>query len=345
MKSWYFDKGPESDVVISSRVRLARNFRNYPFPYKMDNEQCTRTLGEVKSAIFNGNSALAKDILFVDLNILNDVDRLSLVEKHLISPDMAENKRECGALISRDEKISIMVNEEDHLRIQCMFPGMQMDSAWKLCNNIDTLLEENIEFAFSKEYGYVTCCPTNIGTGLRASVMLHLPALMMTGYVKGILEACSKLGIAVRGIYGENSEASGNMFQISNQVTLGQTEEEIITSVTNIAFQIIEQERMLRNELYKQNSYRFEDKVFRALGIFTNARIISSEECLKLLSDVRLGVDMGIIKDIPIETINEIMLLTQPANLQKLAGKLLSPDERDISRAEVIRKKLTDKKV
>jgi protein arginine kinase len=221
-----------------------------------------------------------------------------------------------------------------------MFPGMQMDTAWKLCNNIDTLLEERIDFAFSKEYGYLTCCPTNIGTGLRASVMMHLPALVMTGYIRSILEACGKLGVAVRGIYGENSEASGNMFQISNQVTLGQAEEEIITNITNIAFQIIEQERMLRNELYKQNSYRFEDKVCRSYGIFCNSRIMSSEESLKLLSDVRLGIDMGIIKDISIETLNEVMLLTQPANLQKLAGKPLSPDERDISRAEVTRKKL-----
>jgi protein arginine kinase len=217
---------------------------------------------------------------------------------------------------------------------------MQLDSAWELCSRMDNSLEKEIGYAFDGSYGYLTCCPTNVGTGLRASVMVHLPALVMTGYIRSILEACGKLGVAVRGLYGENSEVLGSMFQISNQVTLGATEEEIIFGIKNVAAQIIEQERTLRSELYKQNSFRFEDRVFRSYGLFSNARILSSEESLKLLSDVRLGIDMGIIRNISIETLNEIMLLIQPANLQKLVGKPLNPDERDIKRAELVRSKL-----
>ena len=340
MAGWYIEKGPESDVVISSRVRFARNFKGFPFPAKMNPEQSIKVLEEVKKSIFNDENALVMEMAFVDINHLNSTDKQAMVEKHLISREMAYLQNHRGVLLSKDEKISIMINEEDHLRIQCLFSGMQIKSAWKLCDGIDNILDRKIEYAFNKDYGYLTCCPTNIGTGMRASVMLHLPALVMTGYIGEILEACSKMGMAIRGLYGENSEASGNMFQISNQVTLGQSEEEIVVNLSNVSSQIIDQERMLRNELYKQNAYRFEDKVMRSFGVFGNARIISSEESLKLISDVRLGIDMGIIRNIEIETINEIMLYIQPASLQKYAGRPLSPEERDITRAEVIRKKL-----
>ncbi|MCX7710796.1 MAG: protein arginine kinase [Clostridia bacterium] len=340
MGAWYIESGPEADVVISSRVRLARNFSNYPFPFRMTKEQEKKVLAEATDAVLNGNSAISKDFVFVDIQTLNPIERQIMVEKHLVSPQLAEGQRTSGALVSRDEKISIMVNEEDHLRIQCLFPGFQIEKAWDLCNKLDTLLEERIDMAFDSHFGYLTCCPTNIGTGIRASAMLHLPALMMTGYIRSILEACSKMGVAVRGLYGENTEASGNMFQISNQVTLGQDEEEIIAGITNITSQIIEQERMLRNELYKQNPFRFEDKVQRSLGALKHSRIMSSEEAMKLLSDVRLGVDMGIIKNINGETLNEIILVSQSASLQKSVGKQLTPDERDIKRAELIRNKL-----
>jgi len=306
----------------------------------MGKEQGAQVVAAVRSAVFSSGNPMAKDFLFVDLNTLDPIDKQALVEKHLISPELAESNKESAAVISKDEKVSIMINEEDHLRIQAMFSGMQLDNAWKLCDKVDTLFEEKLEFAFSKNYGYLTSCPTNLGTGMRASVMLHLPALVMTGYIGGILEACGKLGMAVRGLYGENSEASGNMFQISNQITLGLSEEEIISSITNAASQIIEQERNLRNEIYKQDTYRLEDRVYRSFGIFSNARIISTEECLKLLSDVRLGVVMGIIKNVDISLLNEIMLLIQPATLQKIEGKPLSPEERDIKRAEIIRDKL-----
>lgn len=339
MEGWYIENGPESDVVMSSRVRLARNFNDYPFPFKMSREDGEKVIQRVKDAIFN-RSIATNDYEFKDMLKMNPIDKQALVEKHLISPNLVGAKSASAAIISKDEKVSIMINEEDHLRIQCLFPGLQLDKAWELCDKIDSLLEENIDYSFSEKYGYLTCCPTNLGTGIRASAMLHLPALTMTGYIKGMLEVCGKLGIAVRGIYGENSEALGNLFQISNQITLGQSEEEIINSITNIGTQIINQERMLRSELHSQNPFRFEDKIYRSLGILTNARIISSEESFKLISDVRLGVDMGIIKNINVTKLNEILLYIQPANLQKIFEKTLSPEERDIKRAEIIREKL-----
>ncbi len=331
---------PESDIAMSSRVRLARNLKDYPFPVKMDLKQGEQVLLMVKDAIFQGNASMADNFNFYDIRNLNQIEKQMLVEKHLISRELAETKKPGGAVIDKEENISVMVNEEDHLRIQGLFSGMQLEKAWDICNKIDNLLEEKIDFAFSDRLGYLTCCPTNLGTGIRASVMLHLPALTMTGYLKGILEACSKVGITVRGLYGENTEALGNMFQVSNQVTLGQSEEEIINNVKNIALQIIEQERILRKDLYKQNTLMFEDKVFRSLGILLSARVISSEESHKLLSDVRLGIDMGIIKHIGIDAVNEIIVLTQPANLQATAGKALNPVERDVGRANLIRSKL-----
>jgi protein arginine kinase len=336
-------KIPQWDVAISSRVRLARNLSEFPFPYKMNREQAGKVVEKVKNAVFNSGASIAKDLLFIDMQSLSPLDKQALVEKHLISPEMVQNSSENGIILSTDEKVSILINEEDHLRIQCLFSGIQLESAWQLCKSVDELLEEKVDFAFRSDYGYLTCCPTNIGTGIRASVMLHLPALVMTGYIKEVLEACSKLGVAVRGMYGEHSEALGNMFQISNQVTLGQSEEEIVSNIDNVARQVIEQERNLRSELHKQNSYRFEDMVYRSFGLFSNARVISTQESLKLLSDVRLGVCMGIIKDVDIETLNKIMLLIQPANLQKALNKTLSANERDIKRAELIRSTLAGK--
>lgn len=334
-------QGPEAAIAVSSRVRLARNINSIPFPTRMKPGQGEAIINKVWESVSQSSEAMSKNLVLMKMGKLDPIDRQILVEKHLISPDLGESKSESAVILSRDEKISIMINEEDHLRIQCIFPGMQLEDAWQLCTRLDALFEESIDFAYDSKLGYLTCCPTNLGTGIRASVMLHLPALGMSGYIKSILEACGKLGIAVRGIYGENSEASGNMFQISNQVTLGQTEEEIIASVKNIASQIIEQEKMLRKELYNQNPYRFEDRIYRSLGLLSNARIIAAEESLKLLSDVRLGVDMGIIGGIDMEVMNEIMLVTQPAYIQRLEGRTLSPDERDIRRAELIRKALT----
>jgi len=333
---------PGHNVAISSRVRLARNLDGYPFTTRMTRNQSAEVLEKVRDAVFGSNGAVPGEYMYLEMSTVKPLDRQLLVEKHLISPDFTEGEFSRAAIISKDERISIMVNEEDHLRVQCIFPGMQLEEAWKICDKLDTRLDEKLGFAFDKTSGYLTCCPTNTGTGIRASVMLHLPALSMTGYIKSILETCSKIGVAVRGAYGENSEASGNMFQISNQVTLGQTEEEIIKSICSITSQISEQEIMLRNELYKQNPLRFEDKVFRSLGLLQSARIISSEESLKLLSDVRLGAAMGLVKGIEIDKINELMIMIQPAYLQKMSGGQLRPDDRDQKRAELLRKRLKD---
>ncbi len=340
MSAWYYERGPESDVVISSRVRLARNLKDYPFPHRMSRQQEAEVVGIVRDSILN-NSKSGMEFTFINMNEISPLDRQAMVEKHLISPEMTESGSFRGLLLSSDEKVSIMINEEDHLRIQCLYPGLNLAEAWQLCNSMDDLLEQKVEYAFDERYGYLTCCPTNAGTGIRASVMLHLPALIMTGYIKNVLEVCAKIGIAVRGLYGEHSEATGNMFQLSNQVTMGQSEQDIVESITGIATQVIEQERMLRKELYRQNPIKIEDTIYRSLGVFSNARIISSEESLKLLSDIRLGVEMGIIKDITIEKLNEIMLKIQPANLQKVCNRQLTPEERDVQRAELIRKLLT----
>ena len=340
---WYIDKGPEADVVLSSRIRLARNLSNFPFPHKTNNEQQNQIIEEVKD-IFLSDKQETYDFKYIDVNNISTVDKLELIEKHVISKELLNCSRKTGVILSNDERISIMINEEDHIRIQCLFSGMQMDKAWEMCNDIDNMLEEKLDFAFSEELGYLTSCPTNIGTAIRASVMLHLPALTMTGYIRTILDACGKLGIAVRGLFGENTEASGDMFQMSNQITLGKKEKDIIMNIKNITYQIIEQERSLRKELYKQNKYKFEDKIYRSYGILKNSRIISTDEALKKLSDIRLGVDLGIISDISITDINEIMLLIQPGGLQKIVGRELQQEDRDIVRAERIRSKLTNLK-
>ncbi len=326
-----------SDIAISSRVRLARNISHLPFPNRMKPGQGEDVVKKVKEALLESSESFGQSLQFMDIDKLGSVDCQTLVEKHLISPELCDGRMNAAVIIGYNEKISIMINEEDHLRIQSIYPGMELEEAWKLCNKLDCLIQEKIDLAYDAKLGYLTCCPTNVGTGIRASVMMHLPSLSITGYLKNIFEACGKLGVAIRGMYGENSEASGNIYQISNQVTLGLTEEEIIASIKSIALQIMDQERTLRQELYKKNSYRFEDMIFRSLGTLGNARILTSEESLKLLSDVRLGVDMGLIKGLKPEDLNEITVSIQPANLQKMAGRNLSHEERDVRRAEYVR--------
>lgn len=338
MSGMPIEKGPELDIAVSSRVRLARNFADIPFTAKMTQKQQTALMKRMQG-IVSGNTNYGK-LMFADMSSMHPVDRVSLMERHLISPDLAESSGNSGAFINENENVSIMVNEEDHIRIQAIFPGIMLEKAYKVCDEIDSIIAEKADYAFDDKYGYLTSCPTNIGSGMRASVMLHLPALVMTGYMKSILESCTKLGVAVRGIYGENSDAVGDMFQVSNQITLGHKDEETIAAIDGICKQIIDREKALRYQLYKQNIYKFEDKIFRSYGLLLNARILSSQECFKLLSDVRLGVSMGIIKDMGILALNEILVMSQPATLQKIAGKQLNQDERDVKRAEFIRTKL-----
>lgn len=330
---------PESDVVISSRIRLARNCKEYPFPPKLDIDQAIKVVEIYKAAIVELKDHMFRQLKFVDSTKISPLEKACLVEKHLISPEFAAKREVTGLVLSKDEKVSIMINEEDHLRIQSLFPGLQLNKAWELCNTIDDSIEDKLEYAYSDDFGYLTSCPTNVGTGMRASVMVHLPALTILGYVSTVLDAVSKLGITVRGLYGEGTEAMGNLYQISNQVSLGQSEEEIITKISVVANRIIEQERIARDQLLKSR-IQLEDRVFRSYGVFSNARVMTSGECMRLLSDVRLGLDLKIIKDVTIDTVNELMVITQPANLQKIYGCTLNPDERDVKRAELIRTKL-----
>ncbi|WHH58409.1 protein arginine kinase [Petroclostridium sp. X23] len=341
MTAWHIEKGPEWDVVISSRIRLARNFMSIPFPVRMNREQGEQVIKECKDAIFASSDISSNQFKYVSMAELNAIDKQVMVEKHLISPQMLQDVHSRAAILSSDEKISIMLNEEDHLRIQCLFPGMQLDAAYDLSNKIDDLIEENVEYAYSENYGYLTSCPTNVGTGMRASVMVHLPALTITGYIHSILSAVNKLGITVRGLYGEGSEARGNIFQISNQVTLGMSEQEALENLKSIINQVIEQERAARKNLLKNSRLKLEDRLYRSYGIFSNARVITSEEFMKLLSDVRLGVNLGIMNHMALETLNELMIETQPASIMKRYGEDLSPEERDMKRAELIREKIS----
>lgn len=341
--SWYLDKGPENDVVLSSRVRLARNLKNYPFPSKITQESAETASSKVKEAILNASSNLSKEFSYIGMNELTDVEKVTLLEKHLVSVDLIKNSPKSGILMSKDENLSIMLNEEDHIRIQSILPGMQLNQAWELADKIDNIIEEKIEYAFNENYGYLTSCPTNVGTGMRASVMVHLPSLSMIGYINGLLSTVGKLGLAVRGTYGEGSQSVGNLYQISNQVTLGQSEDDIISNISGVIAQITEQERMARNKILKESGIQFEDKIFRSYGIFTNARLLTSNECMNLLSDIKLGVDLGLINNISQKVISELMIITQPASLQKMAGRTLDDEERDIKRAEVVRKKLLKK--
>ncbi|MGI6084195.1 MAG: protein arginine kinase [Acetivibrionales bacterium] len=343
MSKWYIDAGPDSDVVVSSRVRLARNFEKYPFPQRSSIEDQENIINEICDALFTGNPKYKEILSLVRFKELQPIKRQILVEKHLVSKELAESTLETGVLISDDEQISIMLNEEDHLRIQCLAAGMQLDKAFDLCNSLDDTISGKVDYAFNDKIGYLTSCPTNVGTAIRVSIMLHLPALTMTGYIRGFLESCGKLGLAVRGLYGENTEAHGNMYQLSNQVTLGKSEKDIVESIKSIGNQIIEQERLLRLELLKKNMKKFEDRIMRSYGILKYSRILTSEEALKRLSDIRLGINLGIIIDLTEMDVNEMILKIQPGNLQEYARKLLKADDRDSIRAEYVRNRISGK--
>lgn len=340
--SWMEGTGPDADVVISSRVRAARNLSDFPFPHLLSSEKAEQVLHAIQLAV---NSRSVKNssgnLELVRLNELQPIERQILVEKHLISPDLLEKNLNIRAIVlSDDEVLSIMVNEEDHLRMQCLLPGLQLREAWMLIDKLDDAMEQTLDFAFSERLGYLTACPTNVGTGLRASVMVHLPGLVLTNQIYNVLTAVSKLGITVRGLYGEGTESKGNLFQVSNQITLGQSEDEIIENLISITKKLLAQERSARQALLNERREFLEDRVCRAYGALAQARIITSEEAMRLLSDVRLGVDMGIIKKVHPRTINELLVMTRPAYLIRLSGKEMTPHQRDVKRAELIRQKL-----
>ncbi len=333
---WMEGKGPYASIVISSRVRLARNLNKFNFPHLHDEQSSREVLRLAKDALTS--EEMRQQVEGIDFSQTKDLsshDLMLLVEKHLIS---AQNEAaESGIALSEDEAISVMVNEEDHLRLQVLLPALQLKEAWSMASQVDDLLESKLDYAFDEQYGYLTCCPTNVGTGLRASVMMHLPAIAMTNQANRFFMSLSKLGFTVRGLYGEGTQAKGNLFQISNQVTLGHSEEEIIANLGSVCIQIIEQEEQMRDKLRKDGLARLEDLVFRSYGILTNAYIISSEEAMAHLSNVRLGLDMGLLRDVQNRKLNELLVVIRPAFLRKLAGKEIDAFNRDFKRAELIR--------
>lgn len=335
------ETGPESDIAISSRVRLARNLRMIPFPHLMTPEYGKKCIREINDAREKNEDKVLGALNTISFDQISVIDRQILVEKHLISPGHAEKSEFFrGLMVNEDGSLAIMVNEEDHLRIQCFLPGLQIKEAYSLVQQLDDALEKRLDFAFDERQGYLTSCPTNVGTGMRASVMLHLPAIALSGQTRIIFQNINQLGMTVRGLYGEGTEVVGNLFQLSNQITMGQTEEDIISNLSTIAIQIIEQERLMRGKLNKEMQYQLEDRIGRSYGVLTNARTLSSNEALNLLSDVRLGVDMGIINSIKRFVLNELIVAIRPAHLQKKSGKEMDAFSRDIERAKAVKEKL-----
>lgn len=331
--NWYLQSGKESDVVVSSRIRLARNIIEYPFETrcsKKENEEIVNKIKEVLPSIGYG-------LKILKLKDMDDITKMSLVEKRLVSPDFVMNKNDIGAIaINEEENICIMINEEDHLRLQVFAPGFEIEELLKLMVEIDTKFGKTLNYAYNDKYGYLTACPTNVGTGMRVSVMVHLPALTKTGNIQKVLHIINNFGMNIRGIYGEGSKAAGDIYQISNKQTLGVSEEEIINNMKIIVEKIIEQERLARKYLAK-HSIELEDKVYRSFGIISNCKKISSEEAREILSDVKLGTDLGIIKELDDLKVKKLYLYTKPANLQKYLGEVNDNYERDIKRAEVIK--------
>ncbi|MFC1631875.1 protein arginine kinase [Candidatus Omnitrophota bacterium] len=339
---WLKGTGPNSNIVISSRIRLARNLHQIPFSHWANKPQKEAIFGKAKEAI--ASSDYTKSALFLNMSELNNLDKQFLIERHLISKEHALRANHKAVIVDDREILSVMINEEDHLRIQVMQSGFNLSEAWQIMKRIDSDFEKKLNFAYSVRWGYLTACPTNTGTGLRASVMLHLPALVMTKQINKVLQAITKLNLTARGFYGEGTEASGNFFQISNQVTLGHSEEDILDNIERIIKQVIGHEQNARKVLFEQDRARIQDRIWRAYATLKNAHIITSKEAIDLFSSVRLGVDIGIFKDeLSIPTINKIFILMQPAHLQKIEGKSLTPQERDIKRAELIRQELGGK--
>jgi protein arginine kinase len=335
---WLRGTGPESDIVISSRVRLARNLADFPFISRATPQDRTRIEKILRERILA--IAPENELLYLDLSLLEKVDRQFLVERHLISRELAETQGSRAVAVDCGEKFSLMVNEEDHLRIQAMQSGLNLAGVWEQINRIDDQIEEKVAYAFHDRLGYLTACPTNVGTGMRVSVMLHLPALVITRQIDKVFRSLQKISLAVRGLYGEGSQAMGDFYQISNQITLGRTESELIRQVSDIVPVIIDYERQARDFLIKESHESLHDRVSRAYGILRTAQTISSEETMHLLSSVRMGVHLGLIQDLNIPSINELFIRTQPAHLQKITGGEMESSDRNIERARYLRRHL-----
>ena len=337
---WLRGTGPESDIVISSRIRLARNLASFPFTNRASMHQ----KAEIEQLLRDRLSEIDIEpkLSYVNVANLGQLDRQFLVERQLISRELATGDGPRGVAIAPPESISVMVNEEDHIRLQVMRSGFALHEAWQLIDRLDDLLEGKTSYAFSDEFGYLTACPTNVGTGMRASVMLHLPALFITKEIEKVFRSLQKINLAVRGLYGEGSRASGDFYQISNQVTLGKSEDAILSEISAVIPEIIAYERKARERLRNESNQILHDRVSRALGTLRSATMMTSEETMDLLSSVRLGINLELLGDITIATINELFIHTQPAHLQKLMGAPLDGEERNAARAQYLRSRLKE---
>lgn len=336
MANWYLQNGKDSDVVISSRARLARNLADFPFKDKAKQEDLEQILKKIKEIV----PSIGYGLKYIELRNIDNITKLTLIENHLISPEFATNKN--GAILINDEEnICIMINEEDHIRIQVFSSGQELEELLNLAIEIDEKIDGLVTYATNERYGYLTSCPTNVGTGLRASVMVHLPALTLTGNIEKVLNVVNNFGMNIRGVYGEGTQSKGNIYQISNNQSLGLIEKEIIKNIKTITEKVIEQERLARKYLTKRQ-IDLEDRVYRAYGILANAMKLSSEECRKLLSDVKLGTDLGIIKELDDMKVSKLETYTKPGNLQKYLAKELDAYDRDIERSKVVKQILNN---
>jgi len=335
---WLKGTGPEGDVVVSSRVRLARNLNRFPFLTLASPAVRTEIERHVGPRLAEGKWPRPLD--YWPLEKLSPLDRAFLVERHLISREHAQAEGDRGVAFSADEAVSIMVNEEDHLRLQVLRSGFQLDEAFEEIDRLDTTLEESLNFAFSPRFGYLTACPTNVGTGMRISVLLHLPAVVLAKQVDKVLQSLQRLNYVVRGLYGEGTSPLGDFYQVSNQVTLGKSERDLVGEMKRVVPEILKFERQWRRKLLEVERRRLEDRVWRAWGILRNARRMTSEEAIELLSALRLGVDLELIRGISVRTIHEMFLFIQPAHLQKLERRVLEAEERDAVRADFVRRRL-----
>ena len=339
MVNWQKYIGKDDEIVISSRIRIARNIRSKPFPHRLNEIEARKAAEQVETAFYT-STHMKENYKTIHLWELDNDSSTNYLERHLISPKLINNKSKAAFIVGEDETVSIMLNEEDHIRLQCITGGLKLKEIYNNADKLDNFIEEKIDYAFDEKIGYLTACPTNIGTGLRASVMIHLPALTMNDEMTGILKALTQIGMTIRGIYGEGSAAQGNIYQISNQITLGITEDDILNNLEAVISQIINQENRTRENLLKNYKYELEDKIYRSLGILETAVLLNENECMDLLSNVRMGIEMGIIKDVSKNLLNKLLVEIQPASMKMKYNINMNGKERDLNRARLVKQSL-----
>lgn len=339
---WLRGTGPDSDIVLSTRIRLARNLAQYPFACKATDVVKEQIVNQMKTVL--SDLPISKPLAYIDIEKLNELDRQVLVERQMISRELAEANWPRGVAVAPTQDVAIMVNEEDHLRLQVLRSGLAFDDCWDEMNQIDDAIEERVTYAFDDAFGYLTACPTNAGTGIRVSLMMHLPALVHTREVGKVFNALQKINVVVRGMHGENSAAMGDFYQISNQFTLGMSEHQIIDKVREVIPMILKYERKARQEMLEAKRSDLHDHIARAYGTLCSAQKLSSEEAMQLLSNVRLGVNLDLIKEVSLPTLNQLLIQIERAHLQKMKHKELTQSERNSARASMLRQRLQDER-